>query len=125
VGIGAYLLNQSQYRKYAVSFSVVVIMILATLTWRQGFIYQDKQTLWEDTVSKNPSAWMAYNNLGIVYYNQGKVEGAIEAFRRAIELNPGDPDPHNNLGIAYGKMGLYQDAYREIKKARALKAKQK
>ena len=68
---------------------------------------------------------MAYNNLGIVYYNQGKVEGAIEAFRRAIQLNPGDPDPHNNLGIAYGKMGLYQDAYREIKQARMLKAKQK
>ena len=52
------------------------------------------------------------------------MEGAIEAFRRAIELNPIDPDPHNNLGIAYGKKGLYQDAYREIKKARVLKTKQ-
>ena len=125
VGMGSYLTTEQQYRKYALSFSVVVIMILAALTWRQGFIYKDKQTLWEDTVSKNPSAWMAYNNLGIVYYNQGKVEGAIEAFRRAIQLNPGDPDPHNNLGIAYGKMGLYQDAYREIKQARMLKAKEK
>jgi tetratricopeptide (TPR) repeat protein len=124
VGVGSYLTKEPQYRKYAVSFSVVVIIILAVLTWRQTFIYKDKQTLWEDTISKNPSAWMAYNNLGIVYYNQGKVEGAIEAFRRAIQLNPGDPDPHNNLGIAYGKMGLYQDAYREIKKAKILRAKQ-
>jgi len=125
VGMGSHLLNQHQYRKYTVSFSVVVIVILAVLTWRQGFIYKDKQALWEDTIRKNPSAWMAYNNLGIVYYDQGKVEMAIEAFRLAIELNPGDPESHNNLGIAYGKKGLYQDAYREIKKARILRAKQK
>jgi hypothetical protein len=125
VGIGSYLTKEPQYRNYAVSFSVVVMTILAVLTWRQAFIYKDKQTLWEDTVSNNPSAWMAYNNLGIVYYNQGKLEGAIAAFRRAIQLNPGDPDPHNNLGIAYGKMGLYQDAYREMKQARMLKAKER
>jgi tetratricopeptide (TPR) repeat protein len=123
VGIGSYLLSQFQYEKSAVALSVVIMTILTALTWRQGFVYKDKQTLWEDTISKNPTAWMAYNNLGIVYYDQGKVEGAIEAFRRAIELNPGDPDPHNNLGIAYGKKGLLQDAYREIKKARMLKAK--
>ena len=125
VGIGSYLLTQWHYKKSAIALSVVIMIVLAVLTWRQGFIYKDKQTLWEDTVTKNPSAWMAYNNLGIVYYSQGKVERAIAAFHRAIELNPGDADPHNNLGIAYGKKGLYKDAYREIKKARMLRAKQK
>ncbi len=124
VGIGSYLLARSQYKLSAITVSVIIISILAVLTWRQGFIYKDKQALWEDTVLKNPSAWMAHNNLGVLYYNQGKVERAIAAFRRAIELNPVDPDPHNNLGIAYGKKGLYQDAYREIKKARMLRAKE-
>jgi tetratricopeptide (TPR) repeat protein len=125
IGIVSYLLAQSQHEISGITLSVIILSFLAALTWRQGFVYKDKQTLWENTISKNRSAWMAYNNLGIIYYNQGQVDRAIASFRRAIELNPADPDPHNNLGIAYGKKGLYQDAYQEIKKARMLRLKRK
>jgi tetratricopeptide (TPR) repeat protein len=43
--------------------------------------------------------------------------GAIEAYKRAIALTPGDEDLHFNLGIAYVQNGDLTNAEREYKQA--------
>ena len=37
--------------------------------------------------------------------------GAEEAFRRALELNPGSADIYNNLGNAYADLEEYEQAH--------------
>ena len=51
-----------------------------------------------------------YLNLGIRELDSGNIEGAIVAFLKAVETNPGDPRPYRNLGIAYELLKDFQKA---------------
>src|SRR5207245_2657396 len=43
--------------------SALVPALLGALTWHQCHIYKDAETLWRDTLARNPGAWMAHSNL--------------------------------------------------------------
>ncbi|HVS04358.1 MAG TPA: protein kinase [Thermoanaerobaculia bacterium] len=47
----------------------------------------------------------AATNLGYAYYNLGRYEEAAQAFRRAYELEPGQPSHQRNLADAYEALG--------------------
>lgn len=54
--------------------------------------------------------------LGCALHENQEREAAVQAYRRAIELNPADVDAMNNLGIAYQELGRLEsaiDAYRK------------
>jgi hypothetical protein len=36
------------------------------MTWRQSGIYKDAETLYRETLRRNPSSWLAHNNLGFL-----------------------------------------------------------
>jgi protein O-mannosyl-transferase len=76
----------------------LVTAMLGLLTWRQAGAYRNLETLWRDTLAKNPDCWMAYNNLGDCLYNQGHIGEATEHYRQAVQLNPNYYEALNNLG---------------------------
>ena len=41
----------------------------------------------------------------------------IEAYKKAIRINPNDAVAYYNLGLAYGKLGLYKEAIEAYKQA--------
>ncbi len=43
----------------------------------------------------------SFNNLGVLRTKQGRLEDAVTAFRRAVELRPGDAQLHCDLAIAF------------------------
>jgi tetratricopeptide (TPR) repeat protein len=47
----------------------------------------------------------AYNNLGLIYYEQGLYEKAESKFIQAIELKSDLPDAYYNLGVLYNDEG--------------------
>ena len=98
----------------------VMILVLGMLVWQQGHIYKDAETLWQDTIAKNPDAWMAYNNLGNILTIQGKLDEGVRYYKRAIAINPNYAGAYNNLGFAYGKRGMLDEAISECKKALAI-----
>ena len=105
-------------RRFAVKMvlGAVVLLLLGVLTWRLGSIYENEEILWVDTIQKNPKAWMAHNNLGIHYHNQGKSGDAIRALQEAVALKPDYGDAYYNLGIAYARKG---DLNRAVESYRA------
>jgi len=119
------LREASKYRGYNMRKTggviiVPVILLLSILTWRQGFAYMDAETLWRDTLSKNPDAWMAHNNLGsILYYREGRRQDGIRHFEKAVAIYPGSEEAHNNLGNAWADAGMYDKAIEEYGKALA------
>jgi len=47
---------------------------------------------------------------GLDLYNQDKFEESLQAYNRALELNPNDFEAWNNKGIDEGLLGKYDDA---------------
>jgi Flp pilus assembly protein TadD len=100
---------------------MVVLAALGTLTWRQGHVYKDLETLWRDTLTKNPSSWMAYNNLGILFFQQNKREEAAAHFSQTLRLKPDHAEAHNNLGVLLAGQGRLQEAIAHYTEALRLK----
>ncbi len=90
--------------------AVCVIATLGTLTWRRAHDFRDRETLWNDTLAKNPNAFLAHNNLGVILRQRGDTAGAVEHFRRAVEIEPGFVEAHINLGAAAQRAGRLDEA---------------
>ena len=52
----------------------------------------------------------AHNNLGLVYFRQGKLYLAAWEFEYAIKLMPNHPEPRNNLGLALETVRRFDEA---------------
>jgi predicted O-linked N-acetylglucosamine transferase (SPINDLY family) len=56
---------------------------------------------------REPDAW---HRLGLIAYQVGKFDAAVEAITRAIELREEDAAYHSNLGLAYEGLGRMPEA---------------
>src|SRR5499427_444852 len=97
--------------------AVCVVGILAALTWHQTKIYYNLETLWRDTLAKNPVAWMAHNNLGALLARQGKFTEAIEQYERALRLKPDEAEAYTNLGGVLARQGKLTEAVQNCERA--------
>ncbi len=98
-------------------FGGVVLVVLGLLTWRQCGIYADIETLWRDTLARNPGAWLAHNNLGVVLWDQGKGSEAIAHYQQALRFDPAYVQAYNNLGAAYKETGKIEEAIKQYEQA--------
>jgi len=113
-------LGQRQ-RSIGVSASLGVLFLFGILVWQQGKIYRDIETLWRDTIAKNPNAWLAHNNLGFAFYRQGKLDEAILHFSEALRIKPSYEKAHNNLAVALDDQGRLAEAIAHYRKALLIK----
>jgi len=95
----------------------IVLAALGVLLWQHCHIYENNVVLWNDTLSKNPTAWMAHNNLGNEVLREGRIEEAIRRYKTAIRLAPKQPVIYYNLGTVYAKQGRIRDAEMQFRQA--------
>ena len=98
-------------------FCGTLLLVLGFLTWRQCGMYIDTETLWRTTLARNPNCWMAHNNLGLFLRNQGRIDEAMEHYRKAIQIKPNYSDALNNLGLALAAKGQFNEAIENLRKA--------
>lgn len=94
-----------------------LLAALAVMTARECPKYHDSESLWRSTIAANPGAWMAHNNLGAVLMHSGRVDEAVEHFRRSLELQPGNAAAHANLADALFRVGRTDEALMHFGKA--------
>ena len=82
-----------------------IVLTLGTLTWMQASIYEDMETYCQATVRRNPHAWIARNNLGMVWANRGRSREAIEQYTLALRDNPHCSEAHLNLAAVLSEAG--------------------
>jgi Flp pilus assembly protein TadD len=102
--------------------TTLLVGLLCVLTWRQTQIYHDEETLWVDTLAKNPSAWLGHYRLGVELARQGKLDEAVRRYTEVLRLTPAVPQVHNNLGIVLARQGQLDEAVRHYTEALRLKA---
>ncbi len=99
----------------------MLLLALGVMTWRQCGIYRDEETIWRDTLAKNPRSWIGRNKLGLVLTARREFEAAEREYREAIRLRPDCAETYNNLGTVLFYEGRLQDAetvYREALRQR-------
>jgi tetratricopeptide (TPR) repeat protein len=108
-------------RRLGVAGGTIALLLLGVCTWRQAHVYQSLETLWRDTLMKNPQCWMAHNNQGAVLFEQEKISEAIGQYEQALQIKPDFADAHNNLGLALVRLGRVREAIEHYEQALQLK----
>ena len=82
----------------AAAVAALVLLALSVLSWRQSRAYAGAETLYEETLRKNPAAWMAHNNLGVIQLDAGRLDEAEKHFEAAVAVKPDFIEALGNLG---------------------------
>jgi tetratricopeptide (TPR) repeat protein len=102
------------------ALAALVLVVLAALTWQQCAIYKNLETLWTDTLKKNPGSWMAHINLGSMRADAGDFAGAENHYRQAGAIFPDNPYIHYNYANLFARHGDLTNAVAEYENAVAL-----
>ena len=103
------------------TLSISLLLVLGTLTRQQSRIYQGLETLWLDTLAKNPQSLMAHYNLGNLFLGDGRINDAILHYEQALHINPDYAEAHNNLANALGQAGRTSEAIEQLNQALRIK----
>jgi tetratricopeptide (TPR) repeat protein len=95
---------KSAERAFVYAGSGAVLALLAILAYRQTFIYHDLETLYRDTIAKNPDAWMAYLNLATHFDAIDRDAEAVEIARAGLQVKPDEPKLHACLANVIGQL---------------------
>jgi tetratricopeptide (TPR) repeat protein len=88
-------------RRWAVAAACLALAAFGALTWQQCGMYQDMETLFQETIERNPTCWAAHYNLGVLIAGtSGRTEEAIQHYREATRLKPDYAMAHYNLALA-------------------------
>ncbi len=88
----------------------LVAIAYATQSAVRAADYSDQKAMWIDTLNKNPSAWMAQDNLGQLLLDEGKIDESIDHFNAALRIKPDNVEAQLNLGSALLKKGKKEEA---------------
>jgi len=97
---------------------------LSFLTVQRAKVLATDETLWRDTLAKNPTAWPAHNNYGCILAERNKMDDAITHFQASIRYKPNNAQAHCNLGKAWAQQGRLTQAEAELRTAVTLKPKE-
>ena len=104
-------------RPIQVLASVIALGILGMQTWVHCEVFHDNETLWLDTLQKNPTSALAHNNLGNLYQHHGQLPLALDHLQEAARLAPGYAETHNNLGVVFAQSGRTDEAIAQFSEA--------
>ena len=107
-------------RRAAAVFAAGALAALGVLSNRQARIYDGEETLWKDTLSKNPSCFSCETNYGFFLVNAGRASEAVAHFERSLALKPDNVPALLNLARAAEQRGSLAEAEARLKAAYAV-----
>lgn len=88
--------------RWRVVIAAALLAALWALSFNQSFEYRDSETIWNETLGKNPGAWIAHTNLAVARIEKDH-DYAIGHLEKAYALNPANETISHALGLALFK----------------------
>jgi protein O-mannosyl-transferase len=113
----------SSRRAVTIACCFMLIPVLGLLTWRQSRMYRDIETLYRESLARNPGSWPAHYNLGVLFAEMpGRLADAIAEYQAALRIRPDYAEAHVSLGNALSQIpGRQPEAIAEYKAALQIK----
>jgi protein O-mannosyl-transferase len=105
------------WRRALVAAASLVGVLFAARVVARNRVWHDDRTLYTQTLKLSPDAIHIRENLGVVDWDHGNVDGAEKQWRMALQINPNDPIALNNLGLVYAKRKQYKEATHYFRQA--------
>ncbi|MGD0597741.1 MAG: tetratricopeptide repeat protein [Sedimentisphaerales bacterium] len=93
---------------------VVILVALLLITRTQVEYWKNSESLFRHSLDVTTNNYVMYSNYGQVLKSKGRLDEAIDNFRRALELNPGWVEVHDKLACALQDKGLDAEAVAEF-----------
>ncbi len=95
----------------------ILLIFFSVVTIVRNYTWENELTFRLQLQRDYPSDPAVYKTLGAALMRMGLDNRAIEAFRKAIQLDPNDAIYYNDLGIAYSRQGKMAEATEQFQKA--------
>jgi cytochrome c-type biogenesis protein CcmH/NrfG len=82
-----------------------------------GDNYQVRITQMQQVVARDPRNVQAWIQLGNDYFDTRQPQKAIEAYARALEIRPNNPDVLTDQGVMYREVGQFDKAIENFRRA--------
>jgi protein O-mannosyl-transferase len=109
-----------RYKPAVYGLIAVYVVFLSVTSWQRTQVWKDAPTMITDVIEKNRSDV----DVSIGYFFRGNIrdlsqdmQGALNDFSRAIELNPSYTMAYNNRGIIRGSLQDFEGALEDFNKA--------
>jgi tetratricopeptide (TPR) repeat protein len=107
----------AQIPRGRMAVAAVLLAVCGALTWKHSLTFANNETLWRTTLAHNPTAPMAWLNLGAELARQQRHEEAKAAFAQLAALRPDDPENQNDVGWALNQAGYAAEAIPFLQRA--------
>ena len=91
------------------SFTFILLLLMG-ITWTQVGYWKNSETLFRHAVNITGNNWFAECDLACSLSDKGDRDGAIEHFKKAVQVRPYDEATHKNLGNVLFLNGNLDDA---------------
>jgi tetratricopeptide (TPR) repeat protein len=95
----------------------VAVVLLASESRSYAAVFRDERSLWTSAVDRNPQAWLAHNNLGKIYLEDGRPGDAARELGEAVGIRQDSEEAHANLGNALEALGRGEEARAQYRAA--------
>ena len=69
----------------------------------------------QEAVTIDPTYSEGYVGLGVTFFVRDRFDEALEQYKKALEANPGNPDPYYNMACVYSVKGDVEQALRYLR----------
>lgn len=113
--------EQAGWRRALLAGSLILGALATLRIATRNREWRDDITLYTRTLQQSPDAYPILNNLGTVYWQDGRVADAEAVWRQALAVAPQSAIVLNNLGLAASRRKQYASAVDLFQRAIALK----
>ncbi|MFH1457799.1 MAG: tetratricopeptide repeat protein [Candidatus Omnitrophota bacterium] len=109
--------KSKRIKEGALALFLLIIAANAARAVARNQDWKTPERLWRQTVLASPYSPKAHNNMGDVYGAEGNVQGAIQEFKKAVELKSDYADGYHNLANIYHRINNLMEAEKYYKLA--------